>query len=174
MMKQNRNLLDDKPDEMDAFLQRGFRYALALTHHAAQAEDLVQDACLRLLNRNMAIEVPVLFKTIRNRFIDLYRHEKRFPTDSLSSKTNVIHLDILQTPGRDEAMMADGDMLAKSLSRLNVDEREAFFLWAVEGYTANEIAQFGSMSRNTVLSRIRRARKKLRNILHQMNTEVAP
>lgn len=72
MMTQNRNLFDDKPDELDAFLHRGFRYALALTHHVAQAEDLVQEACLRLLNRNMVIELPALLKTIRNRFIDTY------------------------------------------------------------------------------------------------------
>ena len=174
MRKRNRNLLNDKPVELDALLQRGFRYALALTHHAAQAEDLVQEACLRLLNRNMAIELPLLFKIIRNRFIDLYRHTKRFPTDSLSSETNVIHLDVSQTTASDEALMADGDMLAKSLGRLNMEEREAFYLWAVEGYTANEIAQLGSMSRNTVLSRIHRTRKKLRHILHQMNNEVAP
>lgn len=39
----------DKSGELRALLQQGYRYALALTHNPSQAEDLVQDAWLRLI-----------------------------------------------------------------------------------------------------------------------------
>lgn len=161
-------------DDLDERLQRGFRYAMALTHQAFQAEDLVQDACLRLLNRNKAIELPVLLITIRNRYIDLYRHAKRFPTNSLSSDSNVIQLNPASITTREEDRFVDSDILSKSLGRLSMEEREAIYFWAVEGYTANEIAKIVSLSRNTVLSRIHRARVKLRDMLHKVNAEVVP
>ncbi len=160
-------------DDLDERLQRGFRYAMALTHHSTHAEDLVQEACLKLLNRGMAIELPVLFTTIRNRFIDLYRHAKRFPKDSLAD-TNVVELKLSSAVAKHDDLIADKDMLARALGRLSIEEREALYFWAVEGYTAKEIAKIGSMSRNTVLSRIHRARSKLRQMLDDIETEVAP
>ena len=49
------------------------------------------------------------------------------------------------------------------LAHLRPDEREALYLNIVEGYTAKEIGRMTRESRGTILSRIHRAREKLRN-----------
>ena len=97
-----------------------------------------------------------------------------YPTDSLTTESNVIALKLSSTISPNEEQYADSDMLAQSLGQLSMEEREALYLWAVEGYTAKEIAKIGSLSRNTVLSRIHRARAKLRSLLQEVKTEVAP
>ena len=63
-------------------------------------------------------------------------------------------------------------MFRSSMS-MRVEEREALFLWAVEGYTAREIAEMCSSPINTVLSRLHRGRRKLRTILKSSKSKVA-
>ena len=56
--------------------QRGYRFALALTHDPDQAEDVLQDAWYRVLHANGPLTAGYLFSTVRNRFIDLARRDK--------------------------------------------------------------------------------------------------
>jgi len=58
--------------------------------------------------------------------------------------------------------------------QLRPNEREALYLNAVEGYTAREIAKQTDMPRNTVLSLIFRARKKLAEIIAPEHAEKNP
>jgi DNA-directed RNA polymerase specialized sigma24 family protein len=60
------------------------------------------------------------------------------------------------------------------LMQLRPDERGALYLNAVEGYTAREIAKQTDMPRNTVLSLIFKARKKLVEIIAPDHTDVIP
>ena len=62
--------------QLSELLQSGFRYALSLAHHHHDAEDLVQQAWLRLQrNGSTPIARGPLFKTIRNLFIDSLRRK---------------------------------------------------------------------------------------------------
>lgn len=46
--------LVSQPVDLDVLLQRGYRYALSLTHDKALAEDLLQDAWVSLLQAGAA------------------------------------------------------------------------------------------------------------------------
>ncbi len=60
-----------------ATIQAGYRYALSLTHNNHNAEDIVQEACLKIYKKMGRIEnKSLLFVTIRNLFIDRYRREQ--------------------------------------------------------------------------------------------------
>jgi RNA polymerase sigma-70 factor (ECF subfamily) len=142
------------PDaELDALLQRGFRYALALTHAAGSAEDLVQDAILAILRRGGPWNAGYLMKAIRSRFIDLHRREQLVVMRAL---------DDVPEPavwaGFDAPALVDAERLERAMASLRPAEREAIYLHCVEGYTAQEIADFTGAPRNTVLSLLHRGR----------------
>lgn len=140
-------------------LQRGYRYALSLTHDKARAEDILQDACVAILRLGGSWQRGYLFRAIRNRFIDLYRRELVAPMEGVE--------DFGQIPENVEGVMGSEsivinvDVLDKALARLRVEEREALFLAAVEGYTAAEIADLTGRPRGTILSLVFRARRKI-------------
>ncbi len=59
--------------ELEDLLQRGYRYALSLTHNRHRAEELLQEACVSLLRSGGHWRVASLFTTIRHRLIDQLR-----------------------------------------------------------------------------------------------------
>lgn len=165
----------DQPTRADLgqLLDRGFRYALALTHNEMKAEDLVQEACMRMMKKNIPWQASYFFTTIRNYFIELFRHDNRFPSiqlDSVNEKTLLREHNLRDS----ESIVADTESLEKALAHLKTEEREILFLFVIEGYTAAEIAKIIDCPRNTVLSIIHRARKKLRRRLEKEHAEVLP
>jgi len=148
-------------------LQHGFRYAFSLSHDRSRAEDLLQDAWVAVLKAGGPHTRGYLLSAIRSRFINLYRRERLVPTVSLEEFAGSAGVD----RGVEDTFLPDLLALEKSLSSLRSAEREALFLSAVEGYTAQEIAGLTDQPRGTVLSLIHRARVKLRRSLEAASGE---
>ena len=153
----------DLPDGIDELLDAGYRYAFSLTHDRADAEDLVQDASLALLATGGSWERSYFFATVRNRFIDRYRRNKKVlflalqPEDGAAAEPGDSSWeapDVLQS-----------GLLERALVRLRAEEREAIFLAVVEGYTAEEIGKMTDRPRGTILSLLHRSKQKLREFL---------
>lgn len=151
------------PAGIGALLESAYRYAFSLAHDSAEAEDLLQDACLSILASGASWERSYLYATIRNRFIDRYRRNRRIVFLSLEGDASADHgsaeinwdaPDVLQNGALDRA-----------LAGLRTEERETLFLAVVEGYTAEEIAELTSRPRGTILSLLHRTKAKLRNLL---------
>jgi RNA polymerase sigma-70 factor (ECF subfamily) len=146
-------------------VQQGYRFAFSLTHDETTAEDLVQDAWLAILKAEGPWTISYLLTTIRNRFIDLWRRDRRVefePLDenqTLSIDGELDHwFDHYQVNIRTRALM-------KVLDRLNPEERSALYLSVAEGYTAQDIADLFGKPRGTILSMVFRAKKKLQKLL---------
>ncbi len=143
-------------------LQAGFRYALSLVHNESDAEDLVQDGWLRLYeNRGGKINKSLLFTTIRNLVIDQHRRGKLVVFDQLDEEQDFPDLTSVQS----DMVMKD---LEQALAELRPEEREAIFLNSVEGFTAQEIADFTQRSRGTVLSLMHRGKQKMARVLKRV------
>ena len=154
------------PDSIDALLERGYRYAFSLAHDAVEAEDLVQDACLSILASDGSWELAYLFTTIRNRFIDRYRRNRKILFLSLDHEgegSEGDHAD-LNWDGPD---VLQNGQLGRALGSLRPEEREALFLAVVEGYTAEEISELTARPRGTILSLLYRTKAKLRDFLRR-------
>ncbi len=138
-------------------LQAGYRYALSLTYHEADAEDLVQEAWLRLYKKyGGEVGRPRLFAAVRNLFIDQHRRHQLVvfePYDEEQLSTVEVSAAI---------SMED---LEPALAVLRPEEREAIFLNYIEGYTAREIAEFSGRPRSTVLSLLSRGKRKMAEVL---------
>ncbi len=153
--------MGDLKDDLKELLQQGYRYALALVHDPVQAEDLLQDAWIAVLNANGPHEKGYLFSAIRSRFLN---HAKREKLVSFVPIENHLDFAEAENSGELDAHFALEE-LEPALQQLRPLEREALFLNAVVGYTAQEIAEHNQTTRGTVLSLLHRARKKLQTIL---------
>ena len=137
--------------------QSGFRYALSLAHHHHDAEDLAQQAWLKLQrNGSSPIVRGPLFKTIRNLFIDSLRRKGIIEFETLPEET-LLAEESASEPG----VTGDLDYL---LGQLKAGDRELLYLHCVEGYTAQEISDLIGRPRGTILSSINRAKAKLREL----------
>jgi RNA polymerase sigma-70 factor (ECF subfamily) len=146
-------------------LNAGLRYALSLVHAEPDAEDLVQEAWLRLYQKkDREINKSLLFTSIRNLFIDQYRRGKLAVFSQFDEEQE--YPDLTSLPS--DVTMRD---LERALGVLRPEEREAIFLNSVEGYTAEEIANFTQRSRGTVLSLIHRGKQKMAKTLNEMWSE---
>ncbi len=138
-------------------LQSGYRYALALTHHPEDAQDLVQEAWLNLCRRYGRVESNALLCTaVRNLFVDQCRRKKIVQFESIDQP------EPPELPAISDAEPGLKGDLAALLAVLRPVERETLFLHYYQGHTAEEIAQLTGQPRNTVLSLLHRSIAKLR------------
>ena len=154
------------PDGVDALLERAYRYAFSLAHDAIEAEDLLQDACLSILASGGSWEQGYVFTTIRNRFIDRYRRNRKILFLSIDHEEQVSAADPAHLNWDALDVLQNGH-LSRALGSLRAEEREALFLAVVEGYTAEEIAMLTARPRGTILSLLYRAKAKLRDLLRK-------
>ena len=153
-------------DERD-LLRAGFRYALSLRAGYQDAEDLVQEAWFRLHRHDGRVgSKSLLFTTIRNIHIDRFRRGRLVVFEPLEDADEAAD---------DAGTVLDARLTARDLEAplgtLRPEEREALFLMVVEGYTAQQVAEFTERSRGTVLSLVHRAKQKLRRALTVPNSE---
>lgn len=149
-----------RPQLDSADLQQLFQYAVALCNDADDAQDLLHasvEQYLQELRQGKSVKSPVSFvrKMIRNRFIDQYRHRKRWPVESFEEQANydISPLDLEQLHITQQA-------LEHLWAELSPDERDVLYHWAVLGHTTDQACELLAIPRGTFLSRIHRLRKK--------------
>lgn len=146
----------------------GYRYALALTHHEQDAEDLVQHACLKVFRvKGRLADKSYLLTTIRNLFVDVCR---RRAVMKIGELTGPDCEDQQPSHVRQVEGQLDAGVL---LANLGQSEREVLYLNLVEEYSAAEISQVTGQPRGTVLSQLSRAKQKVRDRYPRLYSEEA-
>jgi len=156
----------NKRPDVEALVQAGYRYACALQADTGEAQGLVHEAWIRASKVHGDVpDKALLFRCVRNLFIDHYRRSRSVNFTSLDTKG--FSADEMMG-AMDVAELPDAQ-LQRALLQLRDAEREALFLSVVEGYTANEIATLTNKPRGTVLSLIHRARIRLKTLMSETN-----
>ena len=136
-----------------------YRYGYVLCGNQDDAYDLLQYALEKYLHkpdRHNDISCLAYVRTaMRNRFIDEYRKSTRFPEEEYDDGLLVA----IDESALEDVVVAQLD-LEIIWKKLNTVEREVLYYWAIEGMTAQEIAEQVDVPRGTVLSRLYRIRKK--------------
>ena len=147
-----------------AYVDRLKRFALHLCGDKDAAEDLVQEAFLRALDRRGQLRdpgrvLPWLLRIVRTQFLETRRTRDR--------RLQLIQDDgpALEPPaGNLEAELLDGgfsDEVARALAALPEEGRACLLLCDVEGLAYEDIAETVDCPVGTVRSRIARARARL-------------
>lgn len=144
----------------DEDYQRAFRFARSLGADRDLALDLVQTAVMKGLSAGRGdLEAPLayLLTSVRHAFYSELRRVRTAAWSSLDDLEGVIATDLQPL----EELVVARDELRRAWAALAPAEREVLHLWAVEGYTVEEIASHTGTPRGTLLARLHRLRKRL-------------
>lgn len=138
------------------------RFAHWLARDRSIAEDIVQEALLRAWRSRDALKNPGaarawLLTIVRREHARLYER-KRLELVPLD--------DVAQTRAGGRPAESEGDLytLRQAIMRLPIEYREPLVLQALGGFSTAEIARELTLSSSAVLTRLFRARNKLRDI----------
>ena len=157
-------MTEPKPSPDDAFQRAAeelwtpvFRFALALTNDLSEADDVAQEAFVRLWSRRATIDwgEPVLgwlLVTARRIALDRFRRLARALRLGTAPPAPA---------GIDAATVERFVDLRSELARLTSTERTAILLSAVEGWSADEIGAALGISAGAVRASASRGRAKL-------------
>lgn len=177
--------ITDFQDTILIHMDAAFNYAFWLTRNRHDAEDLTQESCQRAYAAYESFEKTNarawLLTIVRHCYLNQQQKEK--------SRGDVVYLDALLADSKTPASLQHNDtpeqqilrqhekhMLHETLKELPEDFREIIILRELEDLSYNEIAQILGCAVGTVMSRLSRARDKLRACLQQHSdyTESAP
>lgn len=161
---------DNFRQQMIALLPRLRRFAYSLTSRSSDADDLVQAACERALNRQGQFKIGTrmdswMFRIIHNLRIDAARSKlSRTPHASFNEE-----YDAGGMAGNSHSQMEARlvlDNVRKAMKKLSENDQMVLALVCVDGQSYKEAAETLNIPVGTVMSRLARARIKLNTLLH--------
>jgi RNA polymerase sigma-70 factor (ECF subfamily) len=161
-----------------------YGFAMSLTRNPTDAEDLVQEACLRAikgLTQNGIRSDPKvwLFTILRNVWINQWRRRARGPEFILLEKGRADGGPLQESLSDERERPEDhfernvvSGKIRLAISGLPEVFREVVVLRYFEGFSYRQIASILGCPAGTVMSRLNRARAELRAILDEKNTSL--
>ena len=153
-----------------AHLDALYNFALYLTRHPSEADDLVQETYLRAFRFSHRFQPGThlrawLFQILRNTFLTFYRLRER---ETAIAEDGVPDWDVPmfhEAPEEDSRAMEAHTDLERAMRRLPEEFRTVLLLAEVEGMPLEEVARVMACPVGTVKSRIFRAKERLRVLL---------
>jgi RNA polymerase sigma-70 factor (ECF subfamily) len=150
-----------------------FNFAQWLTHDREEAEDLVQETYAKALKGFSSFQLGTnfrawMYRILRNTFLTSRTGLKATSTVALDAEEDGPELAVEnENPETILLTRINSELLQSAIEDLPVHYREALLLCEVEEMSYQEIAQTLSVPIGTVMSRLSRARRTLRDILQR-------
>ena len=155
-----------------------YNFARWLAHNSSDAEDLVQETYLKALRGFASFQPGTnfrawIFQVLRNTFLSSCSRLERRMTVALDSEDEGPELAVdMETPETILMNRSNAQLVQRAIGDLPVHYREALLLCEVEEMSYQEIAEILSVPIGTVMSRLARARKAVRETV-QTNLRVS-
>ncbi|MFD2456719.1 sigma-70 family RNA polymerase sigma factor [Corynebacterium mendelii] len=182
-------MADDTPDELERrfeqealpFIDQLYAGALRMTRNPADAEDLVQDTYMKAFQAFGSFKKGTnlkawLYRIMTNTYISAYRKAKRRPsqtsadeiTDSQLLTSSSHQAQGLESAEVEALKLLPNNDIAEAFNDLSDDYRMVVWYADVEGLAYKEIAEIMDTPIGTVMSRLHRGRKQLRDKLREV------
>ncbi len=159
--------------------------ALRMTRNPQDAEDLVQETFLKAFRARDRFTPGTnlrawLYRIMTNTYISSYRSKQRRPQESWSEDVTDYQLAEAGSHSSEGLRSAEAEALDRlpdsavkeALASLREDYRMAVYLADVEGFAYKEIAEIMETPIGTVMSRLHRGRRQLRELLADHAREI--
>ena len=175
-----------EPSELERFeamvlphLSAAYRLARYLTRNDADADDVVQEACLRALKYfggfrgEGASQSRAWLLTIVRNMAHTWRGRHRLDASAIEFD-EAVHSEAVTEEQPDSLLSRSDarDALARALDHLPPDFREVIVLREIEGLSYKEISEVVEVPVGTIMSRLSRARKRLQDALIDSGKEL--
>ena len=150
-----------------------YRYAIVLSRDRVEAQDLVQETCVRAIEavdslRSGSNVKSWLFTILRNIWFNQLRRRRAAP--------KLVELDMEEPPAQNGVAASEDphsiyvskverQHVREAIQQLPLEFREVLLLREYEELSYEDIASVLGCPRGTVMSRLARARSKLRSLL---------
>ena len=162
-MNREQSMKDKYHQLVNQYQRDLFRYAVWLTGDKQVAEDILQETFLRAWR---SIEQLNDIDAAKSWLITILRREnaRRFERKQL----HMVDVDTELIVDQHNAYEAEQqqDLLQQSIMMLASEYREPLMLQVIAGYSGDEIAKQLNMNKNTVMTRLFRAKKQLMQIMN--------
>lgn len=150
---------------VDTWYDPLYRFALSLSRNGDEAMDLTQQTFARWAEKGHGIRdrskaKAWLFTVLYREFLKNVRHHRRESTG-----TEEGFFDSIPADGPTAAKAAEGQEVLKALHKIDPLFRAPLTLFYLECHSYREIAEILDVPLGTVMSRISRAKKQLREYL---------
>jgi RNA polymerase sigma-70 factor (ECF subfamily) len=157
----------------DRYGRLAYSIALNASGDAAQAEEITQDAFLKVWQHAATYRVDEgkvavwLGRIVRNRAIDLFRRQR------VRAEGNSVSWAVVEETALPDGYNVEQDVAVRqqraniraAMAQLPAEQRDALALAYFQGYTQEEIAAHTGQPLGTIKTRIRLAMQKLRSLL---------
>jgi RNA polymerase sigma-70 factor (ECF subfamily) len=137
-----------------------YRYAYWVCRDPEVSQDLVQETCLRAWK---SIDSLLDEKSAKSWLFTILRREnaRRFERKQLS----LVDIDDYDVVAEEGESHYDKELIKQKIAALPMDYKEPLLLQLIAGFTADEIAEQLNLNKNTVLTRLFRAKNLLKTNL---------
>ena len=172
--------------ERDAmqYIDQMYAAALRMTRNPSDAEDLVQEAYAKAYRAFGQYQHGTnlkawLFRILTNTYINIYRKNQRGPIvnpteqieDWQMARAERHTSGGLRSAEAEALDLLPNEVINNALNSIAPEFRDAVYLADVEGFTYKEISEIMDTPLGTVMSRLHRGRKLLRESLHDYAVE---
>jgi len=164
---------DMQDTTLSCYIDELFGYAMVLTRNPAEATDLVQETYVRALKAKQSLHANSnvkswLFTILRNIWLNQLRHERSAPQIvELEAYEGIADVAVATSkdPHAQYVSKIEQEKVRNAILQLPAEFREIIILREYEDLSYQEIAAMLDCPAGTVMSRLARARSRLRVLL---------